>query len=191
MSRAYRLVVSESVRRHVIVSDGVQTGIDIPEVLPCEATRALLAQELERRGYTIAEGRAHHSLDGVEIVIDLADGSVTVTASASSEIESTVEGVGVIYDEHLGTSREREARAKLSEKALKEAEAVARSKEETARRANTVHLEAKLNDLQKELDDIATHVTGEALKVRAAQLGEIEELNEDPNTGALTIRVRT
>jgi hypothetical protein len=190
MSRAYRIRVCESVRRHVVVSDGVKTQLELLEVLPREAMLALLAKELERRGFICDGAKAHRSDDdGLEIVVDLTDGSVTVTSSKREQIVTEVKKEGTADRE--GSSLAKEARAKLSEKALEEAERIADVKERAARSANTARLEAKLNDLQKELDDIATRVTGEALKIRASQLGEIEEMNEDPNTGALTIRVRT
>ena len=51
-------------------------------------------------------------------------------------------------------------------------------------------LEGKLGDLRKELDQISNRVTAEALKQKAASMGEVQEVSEDPESGSLTIRVK-
>ena len=53
--------------------------------------------------------------------------------------------------------------------------------------AITDRLEAQLVDLRKELDQVVNRVTAEALKLKAAQIGQIKELTEDPQSGSLTI----
>ncbi len=53
----------------------------------------------------------------------------------------------------------------------------------------TDRLERELRDLRPELDQAANRVTGAALKQKAAQLGQIKEMTEDPQTGSLTIVV--
>jgi hypothetical protein len=56
--------------------------------------------------------------------------------------------------------------------------------------AATKQLEGRLRDLRGEMDQVVSRVTIDALKERAAQLGEIEELHEDAQTGELTIKVK-
>jgi hypothetical protein len=46
-----------------------------------------------------------------------------------------------------------------------------------------------LRDLKDELDGVVNRVTAAALKQRAAELGQVEEIHEEPN-GGLTIKVR-
>jgi len=41
--------------------------------------------------------------------------------------------------------------------------------------------------LRKELDQVANRVTAEALKRKAAQLGQIKEMTEDPESGSLFV----
>ena len=53
----------------------------------------------------------------------------------------------------------------------------------------TDKLEARLGDLRRELDQAVNRVTAEALKRRAAQLGTIKQLTEDPQSGSMTIVV--
>ena len=53
----------------------------------------------------------------------------------------------------------------------------------------TAKLEGQLRDLREELDGAVNRVTAEALKQRARELGEVQEIHEEPN-GSLTIKVR-
>jgi DNA topoisomerase-3 len=54
----------------------------------------------------------------------------------------------------------------------------------------TATLERRFGALRPELDQVTMKVTAGALEERASQLGVIEERSEDPETGALTLRVR-
>jgi hypothetical protein len=51
-------------------------------------------------------------------------------------------------------------------------------------------LEKHLINLRRELDQVVNRVTAEALKAKAASIGEIEEITEDPETGSVTIKVK-
>jgi hypothetical protein len=53
----------------------------------------------------------------------------------------------------------------------------------------TDRLEGQLRDLRQELDQVVNRVTAESLKRKAAQLGQIKEMTEDPQAGSLTIVV--
>jgi hypothetical protein len=53
----------------------------------------------------------------------------------------------------------------------------------------TDQLEAELANLRGELNQAVNKVTAEALKQKAAQIGQIKELTEDPESGTLTIVV--
>jgi len=190
MSRAYRIAVSESVRRRVVLSDGVRTQLELLDILPCEATRELLTREVVGRGFKVDGNKATRVDDGITVEIDLDTGAVTVRASQVADVDVTVEQSRTVAEETAQTKKD-ETKASLTEAARTQAEALAKAKEARAQKEVSARLEAKLGDLQKELDGIANRTTAEALKVKAAQLGEIEEISEDPKTGSLTIRVRT
>ena len=46
-----------------------------------------------------------------------------------------------------------------------------------------------MRDLREELDQAVNQVTAAALKERASQIGQIEEIHEEEN-GSMTIKVR-
>src|SRR5205823_6456801 len=51
MSRAYRISITESLRRHVQVEDGIRTTLEVLPVLAKERMGALPGAELEKRGF--------------------------------------------------------------------------------------------------------------------------------------------
>ncbi|PRP90701.1 hypothetical protein ENSA5_62470 [Enhygromyxa salina] len=187
MSRTYRIRISESLRRHVQVDDGIQSKLEILDILPPEQTAALLERELEGAGFEQREDgqwvRADE--DGVEVRVDPQASTVTVSASADTDLDITKERLIRAYAENDATTRERGRQALEDEL---EAEAGEREKNLQAKVTST--LEGKLGDLRRELDQISNRVTAEALKQKAASIGEVQEVSEDPETGSLTIRVK-
>lgn len=186
MSRAYRISVAESLKRHIEVEDGVQSRLELLDILPPEQLAEILAAELEELGFE-REGDQMKRVDddGIEIEVDLKEGTVTVRVSADAELDLQVERSGVAWEEHA-----KQAEAELRRKAQKSLEAQADAEEERLQREVTDRLEKKLNEIQKELDGAANRATAEALKVRARQLGEVQEIEEDKETGSVTIRVK-
>ena len=185
MSRAYRIAVSESLTRHVRVEDGVCASLEILPVLPREQLASVLMEELAKRGFVKDGASAKRAdADGVEVTVDLDAGSVTVRLVAEKKVDLAIERSAATAEREQDAAREKlranvrdelERDAKLEEHKLTE---------EVARR-----LEGKLKDLRQELDQVANRVTASALKVRAAQLGEIQEVHEEPD-GSMTIKVK-
>lgn len=187
MSRAYRIRISESLRRHVEVSDGIQSKLEILEVLPPEQLAEILKRELAGAGFEEGEEGEWVRVDedGVEVRVDPEAGTVTVAAGAEELVELERERQVSAWAENDAAVRER------GQKALKaelEDELDERSKDLQAE--VTKKLEGKLGDLRQELDRISNKVTAEALKRKAASMGEVQEVSEDAETGSLTIRVK-
>src|SRR5262245_53731830 len=63
VSRAYRIKVREAVKRVVRARDGVQTQLEILEILPPEQMAELLGEELQRRGFE-RQGRIWQRREG-------------------------------------------------------------------------------------------------------------------------------
>lgn len=185
MSRAYRITVKESLSRHVQVEDGISSRLELLPILSKERTRELLAAELGQRGFT-REGNTARRAEpgGVTTEVDLDSGEVSVTAEGHAQLALETERTAVADAEQPEPARE-----KLREKAKQALEREAKGEEERLRRQVTAGLEGKLKDLKGELDGVVNRVTATALKQRAAELGTVEEVHEEPN-GGLTIKVR-
>jgi hypothetical protein len=187
MSRAYRIKVRESLRRVIRAHDRVSTQLELLEVLPPEQMAQLLTEELKGRGFEEKGGALVRKQKGVTVRVDPATGTVTVESEASHEAALEGEKDGRTYDD-LGPHA-REVQKQLREQLRKDLEKQAEEKAAELQSQVTDRLERELGDLRRELDQAVNRVTAEALKQKAAQLGQIKELTEDPQTGSLTIVV--
>jgi hypothetical protein len=187
MSRSYRISVRECINRVIKAEDSITTQLEILEILPPEAMGKMLGDELEKRGYRREGDQLVKEEDGVVIVVDSQTGEVTVSSQASEETKSEGELHGRAYDDvgpHAGQVREN-LRQELKRKLEKSVE------EKTGKLQGKVtdQLEGKLPDLRKELDQVVNKVTAEALKEKARSMGQIKQISEDEQTGAMTIVV--
>lgn len=187
MSRAYRIRLSESLRRHIAVDDGICSSLELLDVLPREQMAELLARELAGAGFEERDEGQWVRVDdeGVVVRVDPLQGTVTVTAGSGEEVEVSKTREVRAYAENDVATRER-ARADIQA----ELEGEVGEREKALQAKVTEKLEGKLGDLRQELDRISNRVTAEALKRKAASLGEVQEISEDPETGSLTIRVK-
>jgi hypothetical protein len=187
MSRAYRISVRESMDRTLRAEDRVCTRLEILEVLPPEQMAGLLSDELERRGFKKEGDALVRREKGIVIAVCPETGEVSVTAEAKERVSLEATKDGRAYDDvgpHAGRIREQ-----LKEEARRDLEKKAQEKNSALQTEVTDKLEAALGGLRQELDQAVNRVTAEALKRKAAQLGQIKELTEDPQTGSLTIVV--
>jgi hypothetical protein len=186
MSRAYRIRVSESLKRVLRAADRVSTQLELLEILPREQLAEQLAEELERRGFQRRGKSLVRQGNGVTVSVEPETGTVTVRAETAKEVEIEGERAGAVYDEQNRAARKR------SEEALREAlrqdlQRHADKKTAQLQQEVTDRLEAQLGGLRQELDQVVNRVTAEALKRKAAHLGQIKEMTEDPQSGSLTI----
>lgn len=188
MSRAYRVRVRESFRHTVRAEDHVSTSLDLLEILPCEEMAELLRQELAGRGFH-EEGNGKAMVrrgDGLTIEVDPETGSVTARAEVSEEVEHHVEREGYA-DTDWGAAGRQKTEAALREGLRQELEARAGLGDGRVQKKATELLEDALVDIRSELDRVVNRVTAEALKRKAARLGQIKEMTEDTEAGSLTI----
>ncbi len=185
MSRAYRISVKESLSRHVQVEDGVSSSLELLPILQKERMRESLAAELAGKGFARDGNTAtRKEKDGITTEINLETGEVNVTAEGHANLELKTERTAVVDNAVIP---EREAALRETSKASLEREA--KAEEEALRRKITGQLEGTLRDLKGELDSVVNRVTATALKQRAAELGQVEEVHEEAN-GSLTIKIR-
>ncbi len=187
MSRAYRVRVTESLRRTLTAEDEVCSQIELLEVLPAEQMAELLKRELADRGFTERDGVMTRTDDGVTVTIDPACGEVSLTAAAERALDLEAEREGLAYED-IGPA-EKTVRKALQRQLQSDLGQQAEHEQERLQAEATKKLEGRLADLQKELNQAINRVTAEALKRKAAQLGAIKEMTEDPQTGSLTIKI--
>lgn len=187
MSRAYRIRVSESLHRVIRAEDHVSSRLEILQILPEEAMAALLADELERQGFERTDDLLIRKENEITIVIDAKTGEVTVMAQSEETLDLEASKEGSAYDDY-GPTRQ-QAEDKLRQDARQGLEQSADIKGDELQQDVTDKLEQALADIRRELDQAVNRATASALKVKAAQLGQIKEVAEDPESGNMTIVV--
>jgi hypothetical protein len=187
MSRSYRVSVSESVNRVIRAEDRVSTCLEILEVLPPEQMAGLLGDELEKRGFKKNGKVFVRTENGVTVTVDPDSATVTVSAEAKEDVEVEGKREGRSYDDAGPNAKS--VKEKLKGELKQELEKKVEKKQEALQSKITDKLEKQLTDLRNELDEVVNRVTSEALKRKAASLGQIKELTEDPQAGSLTIVV--
>lgn len=186
MSRAYRIRVSESTSRVIRASDHVSTRLEVLDILPPEAMGGLLAAELEALGFEETDEGMVRTEGGVTVVVDTSDCTVTVRTETEREVELKSERDGYVWDETSAADRKK-AEERLRKEAQEALDKDAEKKSENLQKEVTDRLEGHLADVQKELGGVVNRVTAQALKQKAAQLGEIKEITEDTESGNMTI----
>ncbi len=184
MSRVYRISVSDSVRQHVEIKDGVRSNIELLPVLPAERMRALLEAELQARGFECNDGVAVRLQDyGIRISIDMENSTIEITLAQSVELHESVELSRMVEEEVA-----EEKKAQLEQQLPGRLQDKLDAGRLRARQVLTQKLKSRLGDIQRELDQLINATISAALKEKAAQLGEIEEIVESED-GSISIRV--
>ena len=186
MSRAYRVRIEESLKRIVRAEDHVSCQLELLEILPCEQMAQLLADELSKLGFAIEGDTATRQEKEVTITVDLPSATVVVQAAADKQLDlKSIRTAHILDDERRAVETEDKLRAEV----LEELSSKGQQAESLLQQQVTDALEAKLGDIRKELEGAANRATAAALKQRAAQLGQIKSISEDPEAGSLTIVV--
>jgi hypothetical protein len=186
MSRAYRISVRESLRRVLRASDHVSTQLELLEILPQEQMAQLLAEELERRGFERRGKNLVRTGNGVTVQIDPSSAEVKVQAEAASKVSLDAQKSSLV-DRDIGTVGVEKSKESARRALREELEKKAAQQAAELQRQVTDQLEASLADIRQELSQAVNRVTAEALKKKAAQMGQIKEVTEDPQSGSMTI----
>jgi hypothetical protein len=187
MSRSYRISVRECVNRVIKAEDRISTQLEILEVLPPEQMAGLLSDELANQGFE-KEGEVLVRREGnLTITVNPNTGEVTVAAETSEQVKVEQERHGRAYDD-IGPHAS-QVREQLRQEAVRDAEKKVDEKTGVLQGKVTDQLEGRLGELRGELDKVVNKVTAEALKRKAASMGQIKQMTEDEQTGSLTIVV--
>jgi hypothetical protein len=169
----------------VKAEDHVGTQLELLPVLPQEEMAELLAEQLISRGFQRKGDVLRREQNGVSVSVDLADGKVTVSLQDEVNLHLERSHEGAVYGETRGAVDA--ARAKIEQELESQMSKEADEHQRQLQQSVTEQLEGELADLQRELDQIANRVTAEALKRKAARLGQIKQITDDAQTGELTI----
>lgn len=186
MSRAFRIQVEQRLDRVIKASDHVSTHLEILEILPCDQTAELLAEELKARGFEPKGDKLVRREKGVIIEIDPKTAEVLVRAEGQEALELEVART-VIAD--ADRALKADTRKAVQDELQKSLEAQADAMKAKLQQEISNKLEGRLLDLQEELNQVVNKVTAESLKRRAAQIGNIKEISEDAQSGSLKIVV--
>jgi len=188
MSRAYRITVKESDTRTLQGSDELCTQLELLEILPRPSMGALLKDALKDAGFQENEhGEMVRQQGTITTTIDPETGTVSVQAQQQEELKIEAKKEVQGWDDAGPTSET--LRTQAQEQLRQE---IDRRAEKESRRLQTEasqQLEQALDDLQPELSRIINQVTRKALKEKAKQLGTVQEIVENPQTGDLTIKI--
>lgn len=175
MSRGYRIAVPLQVARGTVTaSDELCVDLDVLPILSDAEMRALVRDSLKEKGWKEQKDGTMTKVlgEGAVAVLDKDGKTVTVKLETTTEVQGS------------GQTQEQaqQALAARSKEAEKEAKAKA-----------TTTLAKAEPALRGELDDAVQKVYVEALKKKAAQMGQVESLQEERGADGsmeITIKVR-
>lgn len=175
MSRGYRIAVPLQVARGTVTaSDELCVDLDVLPILSQEEMRGLIKQSLQEKGWQ--EGK-----DG-EMTKVLGEGAVAV-----------LDKDGKTVTVRLETTREVQGSGQSEQEAKASLETRSKEAEKEAKQRTTQTLARAEPGLRGELDDAVQKVYVEALKRKAAQMGQVESLQETKGSDGsmeITIKVR-
>ena len=186
MSRAYKISLRQRTKHGLRASDGVGTALELLEILPPERMADLLAQELKRRGF-VQKGDKLLRTEKGGVTVEIDPKSADVIVQVECEKTVTLEAERQTWTESPAGSAQNAARKAMKEELQRDLQRKAEQQKAELQKRATDRLEAQLSDLRKELDQAVNRVTAEALKEKAAKLGQIKQISEDAQTGSLTI----
>ncbi len=191
MSRAYRIRIRESAQHTIRAEDHVATTLELLDVLPRPTMAQLLAKHLQDQGFEPVDGqpgvvRRSDPESGIAVTVNTESGQVEVRAESNEEVELSVERTGY-GDDDWGQDGRKKLDDETRAKARQDLDEEAKRRTGVAQKKVTDRLEAALGDIRAELDRVVNRTTAEALKAKAAQLGEIKRVEEDTEAGSVTI----
>lgn len=185
MSQRYKIRLEDRWRVKAVGSDRVTVELEFLPLMERSRLSELLASELVRRAFAeSANGTWEKQIGEHRLSIE----SATGTATLSGEFSQVVEASGAVEGtlDECGETRdlaEAELRRVLEEQLAESVDAAT----DEHRTALVDELGRQLQMLEPELNQIVDAVTIDALKEKARQLGNIESIDEDRESGSLSL----
>ena len=201
MSRPYRILVQKVVEQEVTAGDRSTLRLKLDPVLPPERLAEVLGEVLQRNGWERTADGAYEKDrgDGENLTCDVATGEVTAVIELETQVRQTVHKeirgdtwnwrqMREMTDQELDDVRQREEEKLTAEvTAHQRDEAESALREEVRRR-----LDEGADERRREVNRVVLEVMGEALKEKAAELGQVQRVDEhwDGEAYELTIAVK-
>ena len=176
MSQCYRIRLREAIRDTVRAADRTTHRIELTDLLPQDAMRGLLRRALERRGFREDDDGLlrRRDADGVVISADLGALEVSTEVDAAEDVSLVVDAAGT--GESRGAARA-DAREQLEAERRRARQGIA-DREQALQRRVTQVLEDGEPARLRELNQALQEVYADALKRKAAELGEVLSVEE-------------
>ncbi|MCC7490787.1 MAG: hypothetical protein IT204_00480 [Fimbriimonadaceae bacterium] len=200
MSRPYRIVVKQVLEQEVTAADRTTSRLKLDPVLPEERLDEVLVAVLRRRGWQEVEPGVYEqpSDDATQTVCDVAAREVTTTLelrqTVRDEAQRELRGDTWNWRQMRELTEQEMAELRAAEEARLAAELATdrvSAAERGLRQAASERLAAGATQRRAELNRIVLEVVGEALKEKAAELGQVDRIDErwDGEAYELTIAV--
>ena len=202
MSYPYRVVVTKAVEETVDAHDRVVTKVSLTPILPEAAMREVLRDVLKARGWTEVAGQPgkleKKGPGGEDQVFDLETLTVTTELRAKETIkkEKTVEVMGDAWRKDDVEQEKEKLKAKAAadlERRLAVTEDERQGTKQDLEKQIAERLAAGETERKQELNEALLGVYAEALKKKAASLGNVTSVREERREGGrefeLTIKV--
>lgn len=191
MSQCYHVCLKQSVTRRIEGEDAISYPLELTEILPAAEMKELLRTALEQAGWEVSPQNPdlYTKVQTGEIIlsVDLAAMEVTATIRDEQEISTEVTASG---DGDSKRAAEWIARRALDETAARTGDALEEKGRRHLRDSLRVALENSEESRQRQLHDLLQQVYGEALKRKAAELGEILEIQESASGDEYELVIR-
>jgi hypothetical protein len=191
MSHTYKVKRKETIRNTVKVNEEWKSLVETLPILPQVEMAKLLSQELSKENDWSKTENIHKKEDGnwsIEYDEDSMLLSIQYDDEKTFEREEMIEvqGYNPGYDDEPLIQKAVE----IAKEKFKNESVEVKEYEQTAKTKLKNEIEPKLNEIEELFQDLVEVVQVEALKTKARNIGEIESISEDKESGEIKIIVK-
>lgn len=174
-----RVVRSKDATDTVHVEDAIRLDVRLLPILPEDAMKALLREQLREKGWIDQpDGTLVRVLeDGAEATLEADASAVTVRVKSARTVQTTVQ-VTVTNKDKTDAQVEKEANAALAVAAADRLKGLSAQERERMEREHVKTLTAREPEVRAELQEALNRTYRKALEQRAREIGEVESLKE-------------
>jgi len=180
--------------RTIVVDDSTVTKIVLEKILPEPAMKDILKETAKKNGWKTSdcgnEDELHKDSDDVELTLDVKNMTVTAVAKKIAKIEREESAKVTALPSDIKNATAKVAK-ELDAKVAAQVDEIAEKKQAEFEKQVNEALTKTDETRKKELNELALQVYAEALKKKAASLGQITSVKETKKDGdyEMTIQV--